>query len=487
MKKLKELFSDTLIYGISSVFARFIGYLLVPLHTGVFPEGQYGIISLVFAAIALFNVVFTMGMESTYIRYGKDRDKAKDIFKTLQLFLLGTSSIFVVLIWLLQPLISPQLGLESGDPVLWMMLGILFFDTLAVVPFAELRVNRRPKLFAALKTGNVLVNLFLNFYLILVLEYGIEAVFISNLAASFLTVIATAVFTLPLYKGSWDQQVLKRALSFGLPFIPAGFGHAINELIDRFFLKGMEPETVQSLYGADYTPDDVVGIYSACYKLAVFMLLIVQMFRMAWQPFFMRESDEKSAPETFSQAFSAFNVAAAAVFLGVALFAEQIVSIQVPYFDFYLVDKEYWSGLQIVPLLLGAYWFQGWYINFSAGIFISENTRSLARITLFGALITIICNIILVPLYGMMGAAAATLISYASMAMLIYYYSTRAYTVPYRLGQGLAVMAISAAALWMEPYLTAYLDSFIISSALLLLISLSIIVSLSYSSVKGNS
>lgn len=113
-------------YGISSVAARFIGYLLVPLHTGVFDEDQYGVISLIFAAIALFNVFFTMGMESAYIRYGKDRDQAKNFFKTLQLFLLGSSALLVFLVWLAQPAIAPILSLEQGDPVLWMMLGILF-------------------------------------------------------------------------------------------------------------------------------------------------------------------------------------------------------------------------------------------------------------------------------------------------------------------------------------------------------------------------
>ncbi|HBX65623.1 MAG TPA: hypothetical protein DEG32_05535, partial [Balneolaceae bacterium] len=150
MTKLKELFSDTLVYGISSVVARFIGYLLVPLHTAVFSESQYGIVTLIFAAIALFNVVFTMGMESAYIRYAKDRDKAKDIFKTVQLFLLGTSGVLVLLVWIAEPFVAPTIGLESGDPILWIMLGILFFDTLAVVPFAELRLIRKSVLFAVL-------------------------------------------------------------------------------------------------------------------------------------------------------------------------------------------------------------------------------------------------------------------------------------------------------------------------------------------------
>ncbi|PNW62801.1 UNVERIFIED_CONTAM: hypothetical protein BEN50_25030, partial [Euhalothece sp. KZN 001] len=351
-----------------------------------------------------------------------------------------------------EPFIAPVIGLESGDPILWMMLGILFFDTLAVVPFAELRLVRKSISFAVIKTGNVLINLGLNFYLILGLNYGIEAVFISNLAASFLTAVATSAYTLPLLRGSWNSNFLKKALLFGLPFVPAGFGHVINELLDRFFLKSMDPGTVQQLYGADYTPDDIVGIYSACYKLAVFMLLLVQMFRMAWQPFFMRQSEEETAPQTFSQTFSFFNLAAAGIFLSVALFAQQIVSIKIPILDFYLVDEKFWGGLGIVPVLLMAYWFQGWYINFSAGIFISETTKRLPQITLIGAAITVIANLALIPFFGMMGSAFATLVSYGIMAMLIYYYSTIAFRVPYKLVSGFGVMLIAAGVYYLKPY-----------------------------------
>tara|TARA_R100000908_G_C3757312_1_gene152226 strand:+ start:903 stop:2369 length:1467 start_codon:yes stop_codon:yes gene_type:complete len=483
LTKLKELFSDTLVYGVSSVLSRFIGYLLVPLHTGVFSESQYGVITLIFSAIALFNVLFTMGMESAYIRYAKDREKAGSFFKTLQLFLLGSSGILVVLIWLAEPAIAPIIGLETGDPILWIMLGILFFDTIAVVPFAELRLVRKSISFAVIKTGNVLINLGLNFYLILGLNYGIEAVFISNVVASLLTAIATWAVTISLFTGSWNTAFLKKALMFGLPFVPAGFGHVINELIDRFFLKSMDPETVQQLYGPDYTPDDIVGIYGACYKLAVFMLLIVQMFRMAWQPFFMRQSEEESAPVTFSQTFSFFNIAAAGVFLSVALFTEQIVSIKVPILDFYLVDEKFWEGLGIVPVLLMAYWFQGWYINFSAGIFISESTKRLPQITLIGAGITIVANLVLIPYFGMMGSAFATLASYGFMAMLIYYYSTNAFQVPYKLVSGFGVMLISAGAYYLKPYFLEIGYNEWIVSGLLFLSGMSAVVGLTYYSV----
>ncbi|HBX65624.1 MAG TPA: hypothetical protein DEG32_05540, partial [Balneolaceae bacterium] len=338
-------------------------------------------------------------------------------------------------------------------------------------------------LFAVLKTGNVVVNLGLNFYLILGLDYGIEAVFISNLVASMLTALVIWIFTIPMFMGEWNTNLLKKALLFGLPFIPAGFGHAINELVDRFFLKAMDQSVIDSIYSADYTPDDIVGIYGACYKLAVFMLLIVQMFRMAWQPFFMRQSEEESAPQTFSQTFTLFNAAAATVFLFVALFAQQIVSIKIPILDFYLVDEKFWAGLSIVPVLLLAYWFQGWYINFSAGIFISETTKRLPQITLIGAGITIAANLILIPMFGMMGSALATLASYAVMALIIYYYSTKAFEVPYKLVTGFGMMILAAGLFYLKPTVISFGLSELIASLLLFTAGIASIGFISYISV----
>ena len=462
MKKLRELLSDTLIYGISSVLARFIGYLLVPLHTDVFPTSEYGVVSLVYAGLAFLNVIFTFGMESAYLRYAKDRDQAKNVFKTLQIGLGALSTVLVILLVFLSPALMPAMSLEStgSQNLYWMMLGILWFDTMVLVPFAELRLVRRQWLFAIFKTGNILVNVGLQFYLILGLNWGIEAVFFASLVASGLTAVVLWIATAPMLKGSWDTPVFRKALKFGLPFVPAGLGYAINETLDRFFLGNyLSQSTVAELYSPDMTPDDVVGIYSACYKLSVFMLLLVQMFRMAWQPFFLRESDDPDAPELYRDVFRYFNVVAGICFLVVALFAQHIVQIKVPVLDVYLVGEQYWSGLSIVPVLLGAYWFQGWYMNFSAGIFIEEETKILPVITLIGAGITVIANLLLIPHYGMMGSAYATFLSYAAMAMLLYYKSVRIYPVNYQLLRTFLMMLVAAGSLYALPWVIGWMGS----------------------------
>jgi len=481
LKDLRELFSDTLIYGISHVFTRFVGYLLVPFYTGVFATDVYGIVNLIYVLIAFLNIVFTYGMESTYFRYAKDRDKAKDIFKTIQLFLFITTVLLIGIVWFLNPIINPIIGLVEPFPLITLMLGILAFDTLSAVPFAELRLARKPYHFALLKMLNVFINIGLNLYLILEINLSIEAVLISNVIASMITAFIVWGITFDMMKGSWDSQFLKKALVFGLPFVPAGIGYVINEMIDRIFLSNMDSETLTNLYGiaangSVYNGEDIVGIYSAGYKIAVVMLLFVTVFRYAWQPFFMRKSDEEQAPEIFSETFNYFNVGAAGIFIFFSLFVYQLVQIKIPFTDATLIGENYWMGLSIVPPLLMAYWLQGWYINFSAGIFIGEKTKVLAFITLIGSAITIAGNYLFVPHFGMMASAYTTLLSYAVMAFVIYFYSKKAFNVPYKIWQGVVVLLIAALTIYLKPILGKIISSEFIASILLLIVSIVVIV-----------
>lgn len=460
MQKLKELFSDTLIYGISSVLARFINYLLVPLHTGVFNTAQYGVIGLVYAAIAFLNVVFTFGMESAYLRYAENRKEAPAVFKTLQTGLLIFASLLCLVLYLAMPALLPLLNLgEETSVIFLMMLGILWFDTLSIVPMAELRLTRRAYLFAVLKTLNVLINLGLNFYLILSLGWGIEAVFFANLAGSFVMTILVWIYTADLLKGSFNKKWMRTAFEFGWPFVPSGIGFVVNETLDRFLLNSMDPANAERLYGVGTTPEDLVGIYNACYKLAVFMLLLVQMYRMAWQPFFMRYAKDGESRKLFGQAFIWYNAFSALLFLGVALLKDQIVAIPIPGTNATLIDSAYWSGLEIVPFLLLAYWFHGWYINFSSGVFIKEKTRIFYKITLMGAAITIVANLILIPYFGMTGSAIATLFSYGAMAVTLGLYSKKVMEVPYRLPESFGVMAVMAGLVFLEPVVMNLLNN----------------------------
>ncbi len=188
------------------------------------------------------------------------------------------------------------------------------------------------------------------------------------------------------------------------------------------------------------------------------MLLLVQMFRMAWQPFFLREADDPEAPATYRDVFRYFNLVAGVCFLVVGLFVQQIVQIKIPFLDAYLVGKSYWMGLHIVPVLLGAYWFHGWYMNFSAGIFIKEKTKVLPVIMLIGAGVTVAGNLLLIPYFGMIGSASATLVSYAVMALLLYWRSTKIYKVDYQMVRAFGMIALAAACLIAQPYLNQWIN-----------------------------
>jgi O-antigen/teichoic acid export membrane protein len=276
--------------------------------------------------------------------------------------------------------------------------------------------------------------------------------------------------TADLWKGQWKQEWVGTIFKFGLPFIPAGLGHATNEMLDRFLLNNMDPSVAERLYGTDITPEDVVGIYNACYKLAVFMLLIVQMYRMAWQPFFMRYSKDDDSATLFSRAFVYFNAFAAVAYLVVSLFREQIVAINVPVLNATLINSNYWAGLEIVPLLLLAYWFQGWYINFSSGIFIKEKTSVLYKITLLGAGITLAANLVLIPYFGMMGSASATLASYGVMAFVLGIYSKRVMEVTYHMPSSFGLMLFCVTLVYTAPAASVWFNVSIMTGNAFLMI-----------------
>lgn len=444
MSRIRELLSDSVIYGLSGVVARFINYLLVPFYTKFFNPAEYGVIGLIYAAIVFLNVIYTFGMESSYIRYAAERGRSDDVFKTVQLSLLGIGTGLCGLLWLAAPAIMPLMSLEDGGGNLFfMMLVILWLDALGIVPYAELRLIRKAVSYATIRLVNVGINVGLNLYLVIGLGWGLEAILISNIIASFFSTGVLFILTLPKYKGVWSYDLLKTILLFGLPYVPNGIGFAINEVLDRFFLNAMSVTDITRIYGAGYAPEDITGIYNACYKLAIFMLIVVQMFKLAWQPFFMRHATADDAPAVFRDVFRYFNYVAAIVVLTVGLFAHEIVRINVPLLDATIIDSRYWMGLSIVPWLLLAYWFQGWFVNLSAGIFIREKTIELPGITIAGSVVTVLLNLLLVPEIGMTGSALATLACYATMSAILYVRSRRVFPVSYQWGRALGMMAVS--------------------------------------------
>jgi O-antigen/teichoic acid export membrane protein len=432
LARLRQLASDTVLYGISTVVSRFLNYLLVPFYTAYFDPAAYGIVGLIYGAMIFLNVLVTFGMESAYLRYGAEKQSRKQVFQQIQLLVIVVSLALTLILLMSGNLIKPLLSLELDLFHLYeMMLGILVLDAISTVPFADLRLERKAFVFMVLRISNVVINVGLNLYLIIIKKWGLEAVLISNLVASALTTLAAFIITFKGFSVTFDKGFYKKIVSFGLPYIPAGIGYAVNEVLDRFLINAMNPNDIERIYGIGISAETLTGIYNASYKLGIFMMLFIQMFRMAWQPFYMSHHKEEQAKKTFTQSFSLISMIAGVLVLLIGLFREEIAAIPIPFLHSTLIDSRYWSGLSIVPFLLIAYWFQLWYTHFTAGIVLAEKTGILPKATLLGAAITLIANVILLPILGLNGAAIATLMSYMSMSLYMLYETERVYPINY--------------------------------------------------------
>ena len=419
--KLKELTKDTAIYGISTMVGRFLNFILVPLYTNIFLPADYGIIQLIYAYMAILNIVFIYGLDSAYLKFAsfKDIGDEKDNFSTPYISVFVTSLLFVLLIVLNISAIGTSLRIPSDYTYLiYLAAAILFLDANVVIPFLKLRLDRKAKIFSLYRIINISVNIILNVYLILILDWGIEAILISNLIASAVSLLLVSFTIIKNFKLKFHSLLFKRLLKFGLPFLPAGFAVMLVQVIDVPILERL-------------TDLKTVGIYKANYKLGIFMMLFVNMFQFAWQPFFLQNAKEPNAKEMFSKILTYFTLVGSVILVVLSLFITDLAQIKIAVFS--LVGSQYWAGLQIVPIILLAYLINGMYSVFSAGIYIEEKSIYVPFITGTGALVNVVVNFLLIPVLSFTGAAIATLASYFVMALGYYYVTQKFFKVKYEL------------------------------------------------------
>ncbi len=418
-EKLKELTKDTAIYGISTMLGRFLNFILVPFYTNVFSPADYGVVILIYSYIALFNIIFIYGMDAAFLKYSafKDIGDEKDNFSTPYFSVLLTSIFIGGLIIFLQKPIAEFVELKSNlNYIITITALILVVDANVVIPFLKLRLEKKAKLFSLIKITSIVFNIILNAFLILKLKWGIEAIFISNLAASVLSFLLLTPTLLKNIKFSFHKVLFKRLLKFGLPYLPAGLGMMLVQVIDAPILEKL-------------TDVDTVGIYKANYKLGIFMMLFVNMFQYAWQPFFLTTAKEENAKELFSKVLTYFTVIGSLMLVLLSLFISDIVKIN--FFGFSIIGSKFWGGLYIVPVILLAYLFNGLYVVFSAGIYIEEKSIYAPVVAGLGAVTNIVANYILIPQLNIMGAALATLLSYIIMASGYYIVTQKFYKINY--------------------------------------------------------
>jgi len=439
--KIKSLGTDTAIYGVSTILGRFLTFILTPLYTHVLLPDALGVVALGYTYIAFLNVVYGYGMESAYFRYAASTEMgtAKQNF-SVPFISLGTSSLVfsLLLVWQAKSVALLVDIPETYLSVVYYAAGILFLDTLVIVPYARLRLARKTIRFATIRIINILVNVGCNILLLFTFRMGVEGIFLSGLISSAVTLLFMLPVIIEHWSWSFPKNLYKELLRFGLPYVPAGVATMMIQVVDRPILEAM-------------TNVSTVGIYQVNYRLGIFMMLIVSTFDFAWRPFFLSHATDPDAKRLFARILTYFVLLMVSVFLVLSFFLEDIV--RIPLFAGHsIIDAKYWSGLSIVPVVLLAYVFLGISNNLVAGIYIEKKTKHLPMITFIGVVVNIGVNVLLIPILGIMGAAVATLASYSIMALVLYLVVQRFYPVSYELGR-LGKIAVCAGLVYGLQYL----------------------------------
>ena len=468
----KKFLSQTAIYGLTGIISRLLNYILTPFYTGIFLPDEYGGISVFYAYAALLNVIYTHGMETTYFRFisknnedneNNEESNNNEVTRNGKPYNLSLSSVLFTslvlssLMWIFAQPIAIFLEYPDHAQFVKWFAGIIAIDAVVAIPYARLRAEGKAIKFASLRMTVIVFTLFLNFFFLYFCkqsaegtnflffrEYaqliydpsiGLGYVFLANLIAnsSVLPLLWKEFkdfsFTFN-WKKNWSD--FKPMFLYAYPLLFAGIAYAINEVIDRSLLQKWLPDN----FYPNKTPMDAVGIYSACYKLSIFITLAVQAFKYGAEPFFFSQASQKDSPKTFATITHFFTIICVLMMLGVSLNMEWIATL-------FIRNKEYHEGLFIVPILLLSNICLGLYYNFSVWFKVSDRTHFGLWISLAGAIITISFNFVLIPSLGYFGSAIATCSCYFVMAALCYLLGRKYQPIPYPIVKMILYLGIS--------------------------------------------
>ncbi len=418
-QQLKRLLSDTAIYGVSTIIGRLLNFLLVPLYTHILAPAEYGVVATVYSFIAFYTIAYSYGLESAYFRFAgmKEIGDEKENFSTPFLSYIFTSTVLSVLLIIFAAPATVLFQLDvSMSRICYYVAGILFFDTLALLPFAALRLHRNAKLFSAIKIVNIVLNLGLSILTLVQWKWGIEGILFSNLAASVVTFVLLIPSVVKYFRFTFRRDLYTEMIKFAIPLIPVALSGMALQIADRPILKLL-------------VDDRSVGIYQANYRLGIFMAVITATFEYAWRPFFLSHAKDPNAKQMFSRVMTYYLFITLTVFLLLVFFLDAIIKHK--FYGVTIISSEYWEGLSVVPFVLLGYIFSGIGTNLNAGIQIEKKTMYLLPTSLSGSVSNVALNFILVPIFGIMGAAYATTIGYAMVALTLYFVAQRFYYIEY--------------------------------------------------------
>lgn len=426
----KNLFKQTAIYGLATVLPRMFSFLLVPLYTDLLPKAEYGKVSIIFAWMIFFNVILAYGMETAFFRFYNNESDKKNVVETTTVSIFWTSITFLFIGLLYRNTLAQWSGIDSQyiTYTIW----ILVLDALVIVPFSKLRAMQKPMFYAMIKIANVIINLTLSIFFLVYLpkishsypdsflgslfidSFQIGYIFLANIIASLLTFVVLSPDYVYL-NWKFDFCLWKRMMRYGLPIMVAGIAFAINEQFDKILLGRWLPANIA---------EGEVGVYSACYKLGLFMVLYRTAYTLGIEPFFFSHASDKNAPQTYATVTKYFVIFGSFILLTVIVFADVLKFIMIR-------DSSYWEAMKVVPLIILANFFLGIYTNLSVWYKLIDKTYIGAYISIIGAIVTLVLNYLLIPSMSYMGSAIATIAAYGSMMIISYYFGNKYYPIPY--------------------------------------------------------
>jgi O-antigen/teichoic acid export membrane protein len=416
MGKLTTIFKDTAIYGLSSIVGRFLNYLLVPLYTATLSaaSGGYGVITNIYAYVALALVLLTFGMETTYFRFtNKTHTDSETVYGTT-LITVGTISLmFAVLVVLLLDPISQLMGYGDHPDYVAVMAITVAIDAFLCIPFAHLRQQRKSIKFAALKLLNIVITILLNLIYFYFMEgKDVGYVFYINMASTVLLALCL-ITEYGTFRWKLDRKLLRTMLSYSWPILILGIAGILNQTADKM------------LFPYIYEGSDMreqLGIYGACSKIAMIMAMITQAFRFAYEPIVFAGVKDKDQHEMYAKAMKFFIIFTLLAFLMV-----------VGYMDIlkYIIGSDYWPGLRVVPIVMAAEIMMGIYFNLSFWYKVIDKTIWGAIFSGIGCAVLIIVNVLFVPKYGYMACAWGGFAGYGVAMVASYFVGQKYYPIDY--------------------------------------------------------
>ena len=440
MSQLKSLAGQTATYGISSILGRVLNYALVPLHTQVFQRQELGEVTYLYSFVALLLVTYTFGMETTLFRFAT-RESNKNYYYYAGTFVFIISSIFTIVIWTNSATIAEWMEYPHLDYIIKWLSIILFIDAITAIPFAKLRLEKKAKAFAFAKMTNIIIVVGLQLLFLIVfpdiqndkylsiLKPAISNIFSNNLGIGYIflaNLIANLFLILLLWKPifefrfAFNWTIFRKMLLYASPIFITGIAGIASERIDNIILRDWLPEGFYDHLNST----EAIGVYAQTVKLSIFMLLTIQAFRYAGEPFFFSQADKKDSPELFAKVMHYFVLLSLVIFIGVSINVELIAQI-------FLRNPAYRIALYLVPFLLFGKLIWGVYINLSIWFKLTDKTIYGTYFSMLGTLITVIANLLLIPVIGYEGSVIAMILGYSLMCFICYYYGKKHFPIPY--------------------------------------------------------